>query len=118
MKIFLTAFTLFFLFNTEVLAQTEFELTPSQSMLMTGKGPGQDGTINPYYGEECFAIVENIGEIAFSIRVQQDGRIIKEIPIEQKEVIQVKLLKGYELYLDPNPKGLAKARVDYKKVSE
>jgi hypothetical protein len=32
----------------EVKAQTEFVLEPSQSMIMTGKGPGQDGTINPY----------------------------------------------------------------------
>lgn len=31
-------------------AQTEFVLSPSQSLLMTGKGPGQDGTINPYFG--------------------------------------------------------------------
>ena len=33
-------------------AQTIFELDGQQSMLMTGKGPGQDATINPFEGED------------------------------------------------------------------
>ncbi len=98
------------------MAQTEFTLDPSQSMLMTGKGPGQDGTINPYDGMDCYAIVTNIGERTFSIRVQEDGNIIKEIRIKKGEVKRVTLLKGYELYLDPNADGLAKARVAYEKM--
>ena len=102
----------------ETFAQTDFELDPSQSMLITGKGPGQDGTINPYDGQNCYAIVENIGEREFSIRIQQKGEIIKIIPILKGEVKKVILLKGHELYLDPNSEGIAKARVDYESMDE
>ena len=115
MKPFLL-FTLTLLATSGVFAQTEFELDPSQSMLMYGKGPGQDGTINPYKGQDCYAIVENIGEREFSVRVQQQGKIIETIPIAKGETKKVTLLKGYELYLDPNPEGLAKARVGYEKI--
>ena len=99
-------------------AQTEFVLEPSQSMIMTGKGPGQDGTINPYFGQDCYAIVKNIGKREFSIRVQQGEKIIEEISIAKDELKRVKLLKDYQLYLDPNPEGIAKASVDYEKISE
>ena len=54
----------------------------------------------------------------FSIRVQQDGKIIEEISILKGDRIKVKLLKGYELYLDPNPEGIAKASVNYEKIEE
>ena len=118
MKTLILILCLTFLFHYEVFTQTEFELDPSQSMLMTGKGPGQDGTINPFEGTDCYAIVENIGERQFSIRVQKDGKIIEEITILKEEIKKVKLLKGYELYLDPNPKGKARARVSYKKMDQ
>lgn len=118
MKTLILVILLAFLTQFEVLAQTEFELEPSQSMIMTGKGPGQDGTINPYFGEDCYALVENIGKRPFSIRIQQKGKLIEEIPILKGELKKVKLLKGYELYLDPNPIGIAKARVDYEKIND
>lgn len=102
----------------ELKAQTEFVLETSQSMIMTGKGKGQDATINPYFGENCYAIVKNIGELKFTIRVQLKGKIIKEISILKGELKKVKLLKNYELYLDPNPKGTSKASVDYEKMIE
>ena len=102
----------------EVKAQTEFVLEPSQSMIMTGKGPGQDGTINPFFGQECYAIIKNIGKRKFSIRIQQKGKIIEEISILKGELKKVKLLKDYELYLDPNPEGIEKASVDYEKIEE
>ena len=98
-------------------AQTAFVLEPSQSMLMTGKGPGQDATINPYSGQDCYAIVKNIGEREFTVRVQQGETIIVEISVPKNQTKKVTLLKGYRLYLDPNPKGIAKARVDYEKIS-
>jgi len=100
---------------TKTNAQTQFVIEPSQSMIMTGKGAGQDATINPYFGQECYAIVKNIGEVEFYIRVQNKKKIIKEITIKKGEVKKVTLLKGYELYLDPNPKGIAKASVAYQK---
>lgn len=83
---------------------------------MTGKGPGQDGTINPYYGQNCYAIVRNIGERAFSIRIQQDGKITQQFPILRGEIKKLKLLKDQELYLDPNPEGKTKASVDYEQI--
>ena len=118
MKTLILTIFLMFLTQLEVKAQTEFVLEPSQSMIMTGKGPGQDATINPYFGEDCFAIIKNIGKRMFSIRVQQDGKIIEEISILKGELKKVKLLNGYELYLDPNPKGIAKVSVDFKKIDE
>lgn len=87
-------------------------------MSITGKGPGQDATKNPYDGQNCFAIVENIGKREFSIRTQQNGKIIETIPIEKGEIKKVKLLKGYELYLDTNSKGRAKAKVEFEKTEE
>lgn len=107
-----------FLISFGAVAQTEFVLDPSQSMLMTGKGAGQDGTINPYFGQDCYAIVKNTGKREFSIRVQKDGEVIEEITILKGEKKKVKLLKGYELYLDPNPNGIAKAIVDYEEISD
>lgn len=117
MKTLIFTICLIILTQFEVKAQTEFVLEPCQSMIMTGKGPGQDGTINPYIGQDCYAIVKNIGKREFSIRVQQDGKIIEDISILEGELKRVKLLKGYELYLDPNPEGIAKASVDYEKTT-
>jgi hypothetical protein len=116
MKNLFLLLTFALLTNSGLMAQTEFKLDPSQSMLMTGKGPGQDGTINPYAGQDCYAIVENIGEREFSIRVQQKGKIIETISIQKGETKKVTLLKGYELYLDPNEDGMAEARVSYEKM--
>lgn len=99
-------------------AQTIFELEPSQSMLMTGKGPGQDATINPFEGEDCYGIIQNIGERSFSIRIQQQGEIVEELTITKGETKKVTLLKGYELYLDPNPSGRSKAKVSYEKIAK
>lgn len=95
------------------LAQTEFELEPSQSMLMTGKGPGQDGTINPYAGQDCFAIVDNIGTSEVSVRVQKKGEVISTFSILGGNSFTFKLLKDQELYLDANDSKMVKARVSY-----
>ncbi|ARN77365.1 hypothetical protein BST97_04860 [Nonlabens spongiae] len=96
-------------------AQTDFILKPTQSMLMTGKRPGQDATINPFEGEECFALVENIGERSFSVRIQFKDEIVEEVTVKKGETKSLKLKKDYQLYLDPNAQGVAKARVDYRK---
>ncbi|MBN3519726.1 hypothetical protein JYB62_06895 [Algoriphagus lutimaris] len=117
MKLLFLLLCLTFVTTYEVFAQTVFVLKPSQSMIITGKGPGQDATINPYRGQDCYAIVENIGDRQFSVRIQQDGKIINEITILKGESKKIKLLKDHELYLDPNPKGTAKASVDYEKIS-
>ena len=102
----------------DINAQTDFVLEPSQSMLMTGKGAGQDATINPYYGQDCYALIQNIGIRKFSVRIQKDGEIIKELSIGKGKQKKIKLLKGHELYLDPNPKGIAKARIAYEELEQ
>lgn len=113
----LIAFSLFTCLSiVAAFSQTEFELLPPQSMLMTGKGPGQDATINPYDGKDCYAIVENIGENEFYIRIQKNGVVIQTITISKNERKKFKLLKSQELYLDPNENGLAKARVSYEEL--
>jgi len=102
----------------ETSAQVEFELNPSQSMSITGKGKGQDATKNPFDGQNCYAIVENIGKRQFTIRTRKSGEIIETILINKGETKKVKLLIGYELYLDTNDKGKAKATVDFEKMTE
>jgi hypothetical protein len=118
MKKVILIFGLLLLTSIQATAQTEFVLEPSQSMIMTGKGPGQDATINPFYGETCIAIVKNIGELSFTVRIQQKGKIIRELSIEKGESKNVELLRDYELYLDPNPVGISKASINYKKYSD
>lgn len=118
MKTLILIISMIFYAQTATTAQTEFIIEPTQSMIMTGKGPGQDATINPYSGEDCYAIVKNIGKRQFSIRIQQNGKIIEEIAVLKGETKKVSLLKGYELYLDPNSKGIARASVDYEKMEE
>ena len=102
----------------DTFAQAEFELNPFQSMSITGKGPGQDAMKNQYDRQNCFAIVENIGKREFSIRTQQNGTIIEIIPINKGETKKIKLLVGYELYLDTNSKGKANAKVAFEKMTE
>ena len=101
-----------------ILAQDKLDLNPSQSMCITGKGIGQDGANNPYYGQNCYAIVENIGDKAFSIRTQQNGKIIDTIPIKKGEIKKVKLLIGHELYFDTSAKNKARAKVEFEKINK
>jgi hypothetical protein len=92
-----------------------FELSPSQSMSITGKGPGQDAAFNPYGDNKSVAVVRNIGEHGFMIRVQEQGTIIRRIPISPKEKKEVVLEEGYELYLDSEL--ASKARLIFKKFN-
>jgi hypothetical protein len=117
-KALLLFFILAIFISATANAQTTFELEPSQSMIMTGKGPGQDATINPFYGQDCYAIVKNIGERKFTVRIQTKGETISEITVPKGETKKIKLLKSQELYLDPNPDGVAKASVDYEPLTE
>lgn len=116
MKTLLFALLLAFLFQFEAFSQDKFNLEPSQSMLMTGKGPGQDATINPFEGEDCYAVIKNKGKRSFSIRIQKQGTILQTLLIKKGEVKKLKLLAGQELYLDSNAEGTAKAVVDYEQI--
>ena len=105
---------LFLLFCKGALfAQTSIELPPNQSMLLYGKGPGQDATINPYDGEDCYALIENFGTVPFSVRIQQQKTIIYSITIPSKTTKKIRLRQGHALYLDPASKLVAKARIQY-----
>ena len=107
-----------FCFQSEIYAQSIFELDGSQSMLMTGKGPGQDATINPFQGEDCYAIIENLGNELFSVRIQQEGVIVKIIIVKPMKKKKIKFLSGQELYLDPETKNPTKASVSYQALSK
>lgn len=106
-----------FFFQSEINAQTFFELQGSQRMLITGKGPGQDATINPFQGEDCYAIIENLGKELFSVRIQQQGKIVEVIAVKPMKKKKIKLLSGQELYLDSETKNSTKARVSYQAYS-
>ncbi len=118
MKLFLSSITLILLCQLKSQGQTYFTLEPSQAMLMTGKGPGQDGSINPYAGQICFAIIENTGKYDLSVRIQENGKLIETIPLKSKELIKKKLLKGYELYIDSNPKEKVEVKIDYESINK
>ena len=93
------------LFNTHAYAQVEnnFKLVPSTSMLMTGKGPGQDGSINPFAGQDCVAVVANLANTPFSVRIQQKGIVLRTIAVEKRETKRISLGAQEELYIDtPN----------------
>ena len=97
-------------------SQAVFDLDPQQSMLITGKGPGQDGAINPFSGEKSTSIVKNLGEHPFSVRIQEQGNIIEIREVRPKESESFVLEKSYELYLDCDDK--AKAKVKFKRFNE
>ena len=104
-------------FQTEIMAQDIFELDQGQSMLMTGKGPGQDATINPFQGVDCFVVIENLGQELISARIQKNGKLISITPVASLKREKIKLLADQELYLDSETKNTAKARVSYEKIT-
>jgi len=63
--------------TTSAQKENKFKLDPSTNMLMTGKGPGQDGSINPFAGQDCVAVVENLAKVPFSVRIQKKWRGFK-----------------------------------------
>ncbi|MGB0294251.1 MAG: hypothetical protein ACPGAO_05440 [Flavobacteriaceae bacterium] len=114
-KIFFQILVLFSLyFNSS--AQTIFELDGQQSMLMTGKGPGQDATINPFEEEDCYVLIQNLGAELFSVRIQYKGEIVDIINVNPSQTKKIKLLMGQELYLDPEPRKRTRASVAYQKI--
>lgn len=88
-------------------AKTEFTFEPDQSMCITGKGAGQDGAINPYYGSNSTAIVKNIGETAFYVRVKDEKGKSTSTQINAGDTQKFTLLKGAILFVDSTQKALA-----------
>jgi hypothetical protein len=93
-------------------AQTTIELDPQQSMLMTGKGPGQDAVINKYEGQPCIARIKNTGEHPVFVRLQLKGVIIHNSELKPRERKELKIDKGYELYIDSEK--ASKVKVSFK----
>lgn len=93
--------------------ETVFELEPSQSMIITGKGAGQDAAVNPYKAGNSIAIVKNLGKNSFTIRVEYQGEVTQTRVLEADKATMIPLRQGSELYLDSGLK--AKAKVDFKK---
>ena len=118
LKITLLAFLLigFNAFAQEQTENQEIALAANQSMSITGKGPGQDGTINPFYGQDSVAIVSNMGDNPFSVRIQKQGKIIEEIAIEPNLEKEIFLKAGQELYFDSTL--AAKSAIRFKEVKK
>ena len=93
---------------------TVFDLSPQQSMLITGKGPGQDAAINPYKDGNSKAVVKNLGKVPVLVRIQQRGEIIDMTEIRGGSKKEFVLEKDYELYLD-SEYGEGKAKVMFRK---
>ncbi|MCA0132311.1 hypothetical protein [Winogradskyella alexanderae] len=112
-------FSLFTLLSVSLSTAQEpliLELDSSQSMCITGKGPGQDGAINPYLGKDSYAIVENMGKNGFEIRIQIKEEIIEIIPIKPMEKKRILLLKNQVMYFDTNKDCTVK--VDFEEKTE
>ena len=89
--------------TTSAQKENNFKLDPSTSMLMTGKGPGQDGSINPFTGQDCVAVVANLANTPFLVRIQQKGIVLRTIAVDKKEMKRISLGAQEELYIDtPN----------------
>ena len=105
---------LLFLFIPLISLGQSFELTNGQSMCMTGKGQGQDATINPYANQDySYALIENIGAVEFQIRIESSEEDLRQFLIKANDVVVVKLNKGNVLYFDALTLEKAVARIKY-----
>lgn len=91
-------------FQTTALCQYKLELDGRQSMCISGKGPGQDGAINPYLGEKSIATVKNVGKNTLEVRIQEGNEIIEIVALSPKEKQDFNLDKNYVLYFDAKQK--------------
>ncbi len=105
---------LLFLFIPLISLGQSFELTNGQSMCMTGKGKGQDATINPYANQDySYALIENIGAVEFQIRIESSEEDLRQFLIKANDVVVVKLNRGNVLYFDALTLEKAVARIKY-----
>ena len=114
--------------DLDIQSRNKFELKPSESYLMFGKGPGQDGAINPFSNyikassgrvissKDCFFTIKNTGISNFTLRIQKSNvnSVVELIPIQINEVRTLELYAGYELYTDANSEEMASFEVLFK----
>ncbi|SHI64043.1 hypothetical protein SAMN04488508_102261 [Aquimarina spongiae] len=92
--------------------KTTLELDPSQSMGITGIGPGQDAVINPYFGYDSFIIIKNRGENPFGVRIQNNGEIIKRTDVAPATTARFKLNGKDRVFFDATSKSVAVVRFE------
>jgi len=114
--------------DLDIQSRNKFVLKPSESYLMFGKGPGQDGAINPFSNyvkassgrvissKDCFVTIKNTGISNFTLRIQKSNvnSVVELIPIQINEVRTLELYAGYELYTDANSEEMASFEVLFK----
>ena len=101
--------------TTSAQKENKFKLDPSTNMLMTGKGPGQDGSINPFAGQDCIAVAENLVKDPFSVSIQKNGLVLRTIEIGTKETKRIELKGSEELYIDTEKK-TTRFTINYKQT--
>lgn len=79
---------------------TTINLDGKQSMCISGKGPGQDGAINPYINKDSIALIKNTGENELSVRIQFIEKITETISVTPGLKKYIDLPKGHVLYFD------------------
>lgn len=107
---------LLILFQACATPDSIFKLSPQQSMSITGKGPGQDATINPYTDGTSFALIKNLGDNKMTARVKYQGENTEKTILLPGEKKKIKLLKGAQLFLDSQD--ASKARVTFKESND
>ncbi|MAM28010.1 MAG: hypothetical protein CMC13_03225 [Flavobacteriaceae bacterium] len=100
MKKFILIVVIMLVFQIDTNAQEVLELDPGQSMCISGKGKGQDGAINPFMETGSVAIVKNLGENQFSIRVEYEGKVKEKIRLDPSRITRVILPKSHVMYFD------------------
>ena len=103
--------------TTSAQKENKFKLDPSTNMLMTGKGPGQDGSINPFAAQDCIAVAENLVKDPFSVSIQKNGLVLRTIEIGTKETKRIELKGSEELYVDTEQK-TTRFTINYKQPSK
>ena len=112
-------------------SKNKFELQPSESYLIFGKGPGQDGARNPFVkyikantgriisSKDYFVTIKNTGRSNFFVRIQKSNidLVVQTIPIKVNGVKKIELFAGYELYTDANSKDKAEFEVIFEAKS-
>lgn len=100
-------------------AQDTIKFESNQSMCISGKGAGQDGAINPYLGEDCYAIVKNKSIDKFTIRVEKGERnIAQSFDIEKNQTKKILLKKDMVLYIDTDIIESAIAEISFEAIKE
>ena len=101
--------------TTSAQKENKLKLDPSTNMLMTGKGPGQDGSINPFAGQDCIAVAENLVKDPLSVSIQKNGLVLRTIKIGTKETKRIELKGSEELYIDTEKK-TTRFTINYKQT--